>query len=307
MTLPAPVQTLTSQTRHVPYITIAQYKAAPTGVELGNLVPGGLPEQQDAQLASIIADACTWVDSVCMQVLAATTDTEQTQLFLNRYGQYIVHPRYFPILQLTDLWTGSAPNQLVESQDLSGCWVEPKKIVLYPTIGTLTSSAGPLQFGPAYGPRNFPFFVKFSYINGYPVTTLDTAIDTVGATTFTVVNPAGILPNFTPLTIQDGPYTENVTVTGITGSTITCLPLQYEHLAGVAVTALPGDVERAVIAATTGFIKLQGAGAVVTAAFGTTATASAGGKNDDTLGAGNDFALAEQILTRGDYIRTGVT
>ena len=33
-----------------PYVTVAEFKTAPTWLDVDNLVPGGIPEQQDAEL-----------------------------------------------------------------------------------------------------------------------------------------------------------------------------------------------------------------------------------------------------------------
>lgn len=295
MSLPSAQATFTTQTRHVPYITTQQYKLAPTPIPWDTLTPGGTLAQSEDQLAQLIERASTWVDSICMQVLAATTDTEQKVAYPNRAGQIIVHPRYHPVIEVTDFWCGTSVATLTELPSLAGCWVEPKRIVVTQSGLPVFSSAGPIQFGAGVGPSGVPTFVRYSYVNGFPVTTL--AVDAaVNAQQVTVKDPTGILANFTPLTIRDG-SSEPVAVTAVNGTVLSlAAPLAAAHSAGAAVSGLPADVEEAVILATTAFAKMRGNMAIV-------AQATQGRQINDPLGAGNDLMVAEQMLARGDYIR----
>lgn len=297
----SPATTFTSQVRHVPYITNDQFKKAPTGVPWQSLVSGGDARQQEAQLSALIERASTWVDSICQQVLCATEDTEQGLVSINRYGQFLIHPRYQPVTQLTDFWSGTSPLVMQQASDLDSCWVEPKRIVLQTRGAFLGPASASIQLGGTTAPVGCPTFARWSYVNGYPVTTLSASV-AAGAMSVEVANPVGIIPNLTPLRIEDS-QPEPLTVTAVDGSTVTLsTPLQYAHTASTAVTALPADVEEAVILATSALAKFRGSGATLVASSATL-PASVVAKEADPLGGGSDLARAEAILVRGDYMR----
>lgn len=295
----SPVSTYTTQVRHQPYITNQQYKKAPTGVPWQSLVSGGNARDQESQLTQLIERASTWVDSICMQVLCSTQDTEQGIVTTDQYGRFRIHPRYQPITELVDFWYGPAPTQLTEVQDLSGCWIEPKRMIIQPSGAILGPAV--IQLGPPQGLPGTMSFARWTYINGYPVTALTVAVE-AGATSIEIDNPIGIMPNFTPLRIEDA-QSENVTVDSVSGNTVNLSsPLQYSHTATTAVTALPKDVEEAVILAVGGLAKIRGSGATQTAST-SALPASYVAKEQDPLGSGFDLSRAEQILIRGDYLR----
>lgn len=293
---PTAVTTYTTQTRTVPYLTTQQYKLAPTPIPWDTLAPGGTLAQSEDQLEQLIERASGWVDSICMQVLQATVDTEQRTAYANGYGQIIIHPRYHPVMQLTDFWSGVNPLSMAEMSTLSNCSVEPTRIIVSQGGVPFMSSQGPLQFGGAFSPSGYPMFVRYSYINGYPVTTLAVQA-AAGVQQIQVRDPTGIIPGLTPLAIRDGAPSENLTVTAVSGNTVSLAsPLAYTHQPGAAVTALPQDVEEAVILATTALAKARGNMAIV-------AQSTQGKQINDPLGAGTDLAAAEAILVRGDYVR----
>ena len=59
------------------YLTIAEYKNAPTAIDYNNLVTGGTSAQQDAELASVIQRASSWIDIYVNQPLIAQNFLEQ--------------------------------------------------------------------------------------------------------------------------------------------------------------------------------------------------------------------------------------
>ena len=68
----------------------------------------------------------------------------------------------------------------------------------------------------------------------------------------------------TMLNIVDGRYNEQVTVSAISGNTVTLSSgLQNAHAVGVGVHAMPGAVKQAAILVTTALIKARGQGAIV--------------------------------------------
>ena len=68
------------------------------------------------------------MDGYCNQVLAATPATESTRTVITRDGRLKLHPKYWPIVQLTGLAYGVQPNGLTQIQDLSPAWIEPESI-----------------------------------------------------------------------------------------------------------------------------------------------------------------------------------
>lgn len=299
--------TFTTQTRKQNYITNDQFKRAPTPIDWQKLVSGGIPTDQEDQLTEVIGRASAWVDSICMQVLQATTDTEQGIISTNRYGEMTVHPRYHPVLEVSNFAVGPMPGELQVIGNLGQIWVEEKRFVVPGATFPFTSSAGPLQFSGTYvGTNSNHVFAAWTYINGYTVTTLQNPA-TAGATSVTLKDATGVIWNSTtstqvgsPIQIKDGPTSEYVVVTGApTGNVVPCQALQYNHAAGVAVSGLPRDVEEAVILATTAYVKLQGTGGLVAGSTG-------GQTANDPFRAGDDFQRAQSILQMGDYIRVSI-
>lgn len=293
------VATFTSQVRHVPYLTNDQFKYAQSPIDWQTLVPNGTPADCEAALSVLIERGSAWVDGICMQVLAATTDTEQKTASYNRAGQLIINPRYQPALELTDLWVGASPAELTEFATLANCWIEPKRIIAWQGGFPVTSSQGPIQFGVPVGPVGYQMFVRYSYVNGFPVTRL-AAPASAGDQTLTIVNATGVLSAFSPLRIEDGATREIANAASVTGNVVTlAAPLAYDHQAGAAFTALPQDVEEAVILAVTGLAKQKG-----NMALAAESTSSGSKSVADPYNAAGDFKAATDILNRGDYIRT---
>lgn len=308
---PTAVATNTSPIIHIPLLTNKQFRNKQTPVNVDTLVARGTPAEQEAALADLILTASTMVYTVTHQLLYATVDTEEDELTVDRWGRLLIHPRFFPVQQITDLWTGLDPVSLVEASSLAGVEVRPKEIVITQARGTglLSSSAGPLEFGGIFGaaPRSpVPTYARWTYVNGWPVMRLAapaaagaTSIQVTGAPGVQTAGAPGILAGY-PLRIEDGPTRENVTVTATpTGTTVPVAPLANSHETGEAVTALPADVEQAVALLITGLVKRRGAGGLVA---GSTAKAK---ESKDPFGAADDFAEAEKILTDGDYVAVG--
>ena len=130
-----------------PYLTVAEYKSAPTSIDLDNLdYASQYPDDQDAELANVIARASSWIDSECNQVLAATVENEQQRGRIRPDGSIIMHPRYNPIIALTSFQYGYPNTELYSLGDCSIAWIEPQQIVIPQTTVSWTSQ-GPLQFG----------------------------------------------------------------------------------------------------------------------------------------------------------------
>lgn len=244
-----------------PYLTIAEYKQAPTAIDYNNLVVDSSdPDAQDAELANAIARASSWIDTTCNQVIGATVETEQQRVRLRSDGMIAVHPRYNPIVAVTAMSYGTTPNDLIQYPDPSQGWVEEQEFILPYTAANISySSQGPLQFGIPSVPRQ-QVYVKYSYINGYANTLLASDV-LAGDDSITVKDPTGITAG-ARMTIYDGMWTENITVDDSYefGSATVPLasPLDHDHVSDVSVSALPPAIKEAAILATTAFLKVRG-------------------------------------------------
>lgn len=243
-----------------PYLTLAEYKNAPTAIDIDNLVFNSSdPDVQDSELMNVIARASSWIDTHCNQVLGATRETETQRSRISPDGYIKWHPNNSPIIALTDLWYGNPSTNLYHVTDVSSAWIENSQILFpYAQLPSLMTSQGPLQFG-------FPsssgalVYLKYTYINGYTNTTIVSA--TQGAMSLTVVSGLGITAGQN-IKIYDGMYSENVTVGGdyAFGSTNVTLtsPLLYNHSAGVSFSSLPPAIKEACILVTTAMLKVRG-------------------------------------------------
>jgi hypothetical protein len=243
-----------------PYLTVAEYKAAPTAIDYNNLVVDSSdPAAQDAELANNIARASSWIDAHCNQVLAATVETEQQRVRVSGEGYLKVHPKYSPIVAVTSMSYGSTPNNLTTYNDCSQAWVEEQSIIFPSATGAFTSSAGQLSFGANTSPRSTAY-IQYNYVSGYANTTLSAATS-AGATSITVADGTGIVAG-SRLTVFDGLATETFTVKSTYTFGSTTVPvdgtLVFAHTSGVAVSALPPAVKEAAILATTAFLKVRG-------------------------------------------------
>jgi hypothetical protein len=250
----------TTQLLTIPYSTLEEYKAAPTAIDLDNLVFDSQdPEVQDNELRNVIARASSWMDTFCNQVLGATVETEQQRSRYSTDGSIRFHPRFSPIVALTEFNYGY-PTNMASLGDCSIAWIEDMEIIIPNTqLGNWTSQ-GPLSFGSYNGGPGNQVFLNYTYVAGYTNTTLATD-SAVGATTVSVVNGTGIIAG-QMLSIYDGMNTELVTVasTYTFGSNTVPLtrPLINAHLAGSSFSALPPAIKEACILVTTAMLKVRG-------------------------------------------------
>jgi hypothetical protein len=285
----------TTQQFSTPYLTLQEYKDAPTAIDIDNLVFNSQdPLAQDNELANVIARASSWVDTYCNQVLGATQETETQRSRITSDGYIKFHPRYNPVIALTDLWFGNPSTNLIQAQDVSSAWLENQQI-LYPYAfqSSLYTSQGPLQFGMPTTSDNL-VYLKYTYVNGYANTLIVTAVES--ASSLVVADGTGITAGL-HLKIYDGIYSENVTVadTYTFGSATVPLtrPLVYSHNAGVSISALPPAIKEATILATTAMLKIRG-DASMTMAIGTQPSSASAA--DVSQNIGNDMAMAMDLL-----------
>jgi hypothetical protein len=284
-----------------PYLTLAEYKQAPTAIDYNNLVVASAdPAVQDAELSNVIARASSWMDNFCNQVLEATLEEEQQRCRLGSDGTLYLHPSYSPIVAVTSLSYGMNPNQMTNVSDLSQGWVENQSFILpYSSVSTSWSSQGPLAFGIPSRPRG-QVFVSYTYIAGYFNDILG-ASASAGSSSITVAENTGLVSG-TKLTIYDGASSENVTVASsyVFGSDTVPLasPLKYAHASGVALSALPPAVKQAAVFVTSAFLKARGDYSLTM--MSTSAVGQAGSTNS---GIDHDMNTAKELLYSFKRIR----
>jgi hypothetical protein len=276
-----------------PYLTLDEFKNAPTAIDIDNLVFNSQdPDVQDAELNNVIARASSWIDTYCNQVLAATTEQEQQRTRISADGTIRLHPRYNPVIALTSFQYGNPSTDLQTIPDCSQAWIEDQVIIVpYANLSLTYSSQGALQFGFPISPR-VETYIRYTYIAGYANTTIASA--TATQSSLTVAAGTGIVAG-QMMKIYDGMSSENVIVasTYTFGSTTVPLvsPLSYSHAAGISISALPPAIKEAAILVTTAFLKVRGDSSM-TMAISSRAGSSLPGA--DKLG--EEIALAKELL-----------
>ncbi len=275
-----------------PYLTLDEFKNAPTALDYGNLVQGGSQAAQDAELSNAILRASSWIDQHCDQILSATVDVEQQRGRIGTDGSVVFHPKYAPIVALTSLNIGFSPQAVVAVPDPSIAWIEEQQVIFpYANANLSWSSAGPLGFG-ATGSSRARVYVNYTYINGYFNSTIVTA--TAGASTLTVADGTGLVVG-DQFTIFDGTSTETVTVasTYTFGSATVPLTsaLAFTHTAGVAASALPAAIKEACILVTSAYLKIRGDSSLILGV-----TNAPGQAVDGSQKIGTDIAHAQDLL-----------
>jgi hypothetical protein len=215
--------------RTVPYITVAQLDRSPISNQLKKLVPRSSDNDRDAEMARIILRLSSMINDEVGQNLAATVDTEAGKVRVDSDGHLNIYTRSNPIIEVRSLEVGWSPTQMTAVTDLSGLILDPWRITV-----------------PNYGRPGARLWARFVYVNGYPVTTLATAV-AVGATSVTVTDATGILPGVSVLTINDGQSEEVVVPTAVVGNVLTVPALEFAHAAGVGVSELPATIEEATL------------------------------------------------------------
>lgn len=307
MTAPAIGQT--SATRVVPYLSVDMFKFARRGVDTSGLLPKGDDADQLAALADYIRQASAMADSFLLGTLRATTDTEVGPVTIKPNGCAVIVPRNRPIIALTALALGPNVAQLTSYTDLSAAAVEDKRILIpVGPFGIWRTSQGPIQLGTP-SPVPGELYGRWSTCNGYPVTWL-TASAAAAAVTIDVADVTGIVPNQTQLVLQSGRFrfafvptvvtvggTPTTLGTGPGTLTVPALPQNVDNdpLYPTYVSALPADVEQAVILFTRGLIKKADGGNVMAAS-----QTSAG---RDPLGASDDIACAYELIDQYQMVQ----
>lgn len=242
-----------------PYITVQEFKDAPTSLDYNNLVVGGNQNAQDAELSRVILRASSFLDEFLNQNLNAQSRTETQRTRFTPNGFIALHPNNSPVLSLQSFSYGPTPNELVTIPDCSLAWFEDQQVIIPVSQMALTwSSSGPLSFGGA-GSNAWQIYCQYNYTSGYVNNPIAVAV--AGSSSMTVTNPSGIQPSG-QYRIWDGSKTETIMVNSsyVYGSTTVPLvsPLVYDHVAGITFGNLPQAIKQATILVTSAFIKFRG-------------------------------------------------
>lgn len=242
-----------------PYLTVQEYKDAPTSIDYNNLVVGGNQAAQDAELANVILRASSYMNEYLNQSLVADSYTETQRVRVNGQGMIALHPNNSPIISLSSFEYGADPNNLIALPDCSTAWFEAQQLIIpLSNLGLNYSSQGPLGFGFGYSPRQ-QLFTQYTYVSGFVNTTIATA--TAAATSLTVADGTGIIAG-QQYRIYDGSKSERITVASTYTNGSTTVPLTgalaYTHAAGVAIGNMPNAIKEACILITTAFLKVRG-------------------------------------------------
>lgn len=294
----------------VPYLTAEEYQRAPTAVDVSNLVSGSMQSQMIA-LNETIARASSWIDQYvtnsAYNTLCATLNVENAQIWGNRAGQLVVHPKLWPILEV-QTFSYAVPGSSFTASSITpqgNIWIQPQEFIVQPnaTYGWNTWSGGQ---GYTQGSDIFssgawpvgistqPYLCQWTYVNGFPNTTLAASVS-AGSASVTVKSGLGIYPG-TQLTIYNAPYDEHVVVAPNYVPDTTTIPLVspllFNHQAGTAITNLPPAVKQAAILLTSALIKQRGSGALIAQDMGAITHTDMGAVQNNE----GDIGLAAELL-----------
>jgi hypothetical protein len=260
-----PLVTLTQ-----PYVSVPEFRAAPTWLDSDDLIPGGVQGQQDEELANVLLRASSWADEHAgggtdRPWFGAHLVTEQCRTRINRYGQVFLHPSDHPVREITGLAYGADFQSMAVMSDLTQTWVEDSRGIVVSVIPWRGSWTGTLEFGAVAVPGG-QMFVQYQYVSGYCNTRL-TGAASAGTSTLNVADSTGLQPPATNLLgnlsgstarIWDAGIEEAVTVAPgfTTGSATVPLtsPLASPHAAGVIVSEFPAAVRQAIICYAVGLL-----------------------------------------------------
>lgn len=238
------------------YLTPLEYRSAPTAIDTNGLDLTQPTSQaaQDAALTTIIARAGGWIDKN-FQPLIATTRVDLRRVGFQPDGFLSIHPDRAPLNQLIAVAVGTHAGNLVAVSDLSGAFIDQENWVIPSTVAGL---GWPFSLGG--GGARGQVLAKLTSVGGWPNTTIVSG-GAQGSTALTVASGVGFTPALgsdvadQTITIYDADKTETITVTSVAGNVLTCSALAYTHVAGVAVSGLPGDVKEAATLVVSAFIR----------------------------------------------------
>lgn len=266
---------VTSENNSAPYVTATEVLNSPTAASLDftSLIPGGNNAQQMAALQDMIYRASAKADNYClgaMGTLCATSNVENGRYRPNRLGQFVIHPQYWPILEVDSFAYGTNPGSGMQSIPLTdtNTSIERHQFIITSDFGISTVvQFGSLNLVAGGFPGDYEQFCQWTYVNGFANTFISSGVEP-GDGGVEVLNTTGIYPGMT-LTIWDGQYTEQIVVESVADNFITTKnSLTNSHATGVNVSALPATVKQAVIHFVCAMVTERGAGGLVLSEVG---------------------------------------
>jgi len=260
------------------YVTVQEMLTAPLGVSLRNVsakgstgATGVTGQQTYEELQFVAQRASALADNYCMQVLGATLDTEEKWTgsglaWVDVNGYLNVHTDYWPILSVQSFqYSYPMLGSITWTVPLLTDLVTLRERIVYPIF--LAQRGIP------------PMRVQYTYLNGWPNTTLTTAI-AAGVTALPVADATGMVAGG-KLTIYDEGNTEQVTIASswvpVQGAASVTLAAAtaFAHTPifrpatppaqpyDIAVSALPADVKQAVLLIVKELLEVRGANSLV--------------------------------------------
>lgn len=250
---------VTTYATTIPYLTEAEFLAAPTALDITDLIPGGAQAVQDRALADMIFRASGWCDTLANQVLAATKNIERGWYKVNRRGALRIPLNCKPILEVLAVSIGGKPSQLTPLADFSNVVVNRNTIEVPASGGSWGTGR---WIGGGVGCE---VLVDTTYVNGWP-NTLTASATSSGVSVLPVISALGIYPG-SSLTISDGVSTESVVLSDayVAGTEALALasPTLFDHDAGVSISNLPLQVKQACVLLTCALIQTRGDDAII--------------------------------------------
>jgi hypothetical protein len=240
----------------VPYISVAEFLASPTWLDLNDLIEDGSAAQQTAEQYNQILKASAWADNYIRQPLRAHYQVDNLQCRVDKLGRIFIHPHHLPVRQVVAVSYGSDLNNMTQATiGPSTAWVEDSRGIIIALSGINGAWASTLQFGSAPSPST-QVYVQVEYIAGYGHGII-TANSLAGATSLSVDSTLGFQKPATSLAgnsyggsvarIWEPALEEAGAVQGISGGALTfSAPLANAHSVGINVSELPAEVKQAV-------------------------------------------------------------
>jgi hypothetical protein len=212
-----------SQTNRVPYVTTTEVlnSAIANNVDFSNLIESGDPGQQTAALQEMIVRASTKVDITCFGyagTLCAAVSIENGRYQPNRQGQFIIHPEFWPILEVRTFSNGWGPGTNMSGVTLTpqNCSIERSQFIITSQSAASAVSGVSLNSVIPGGFGSYGQFCEWTYVNGFANTFL--ASDAAQGANSIIINPSpgstspvGIYAGM-PLSIWDAQYDEGIIV-----------------------------------------------------------------------------------------------
>lgn len=295
-----------------PYVTPDILMNAPTGISWSTIPPGRnvTDEQRYAEALNICMRATGMADSYCNQPLRATLDTEYQSgpdfriTYQQNTGNTRVILQRWPVLAITGVQVSANTFPRSWNTVPSGYYdVEHPVIGLYGTSAPSAAGEGgqSILIGPGYvnwGLGRNGFWVKTTYVNGWPHTSLtapasagDTTIHVDDCTGWATISESMGTTGVTGVVYDSGQQetAQAVSATAVAGPGIITLAsaLNFDHDQGVLFTSLPESVMW-------GVILFGSSQALTRGATATTIQAIPGGGGSSGTGPAKASSLADQ-------------